>query len=200
MTSAPAFVRASNPLSRRLLRLGLPAGPNVLLTVRGRTSGQPRTAPVAIVELDGRRWIIGAYGDVQWVRNLRAAGQAEIRVRGGKESVASRELDRTEATDFYARILPTYVDRLPWFGRLFARNPLRRCGAGGPQRPRARGAYASRVRTSIRNQLAVPSESAATWPGRAGCRASAAARLGTTDAYRPSREHRDAQPGAWPRA
>ncbi len=121
MTSAPAFVRASNPLSRRLLRLGLPAGPNVLLTVRGRTSGQPRTAPVAIVELDGRRWIIGAYGDVQWVRNLRAAGQAEIRVRGGKESVASRELDRTEATDFYARILPTYVDRLPWFGRLFAR-------------------------------------------------------------------------------
>lgn len=121
MTSAPAFVRASNPLSRRLLRLGLPAGPNVLLTVRGRTSGQPRTAPVAIVELDGRRWIIGAYGDVQWVRNLRAAGQAEIRVRGRKESVASRELDRTEATDFYARILPTYVGRLPWFGRLFAR-------------------------------------------------------------------------------
>ena len=121
MTSAPAFVRASNPLSSRLLRLGLPAGPNVLLTVRGRTSGLPRSAPVAVVELDGRRWIIGAYGDVQWVRNLRAAGEADIRVRGRDERVVGRELGSVEATDFYARILPTYVARLPWFGRLFAR-------------------------------------------------------------------------------
>ena len=122
MTTAPAFVRASNPLSRRLLRWGMPAGPNVLLTVRGRTSGLPRSLPVAIVELDDRRWVIGAYGDVQWVRNLRAAaGTAEIHVRGRTEEVAARELDRTSATDFYARILPTYVRHLPWFGRLFAR-------------------------------------------------------------------------------
>ncbi|TAL05614.1 MAG: deazaflavin-dependent nitroreductase, partial [Chloroflexota bacterium] len=41
MTQAPAFVRASNPLTRRMLRLGMPMGPNVLLTVRGRTSGLP---------------------------------------------------------------------------------------------------------------------------------------------------------------
>jgi deazaflavin-dependent oxidoreductase (nitroreductase family) len=121
MTTAPALVRASNPLSRRLLRLGLPMGPNVLLTVRGRTSGVPRSAAVAIVELDERRWVIGAYGDVQWVRNLRAASEAEIRVRGRSEAVIGRELDATEAIDFYARTLPKYVDRLPWFGRLFAR-------------------------------------------------------------------------------
>ena len=121
MTSAPAFVRASNPLSSRLLRLGLPAGPNVLLTVRGRTSGLPRSAPVAVVELDGRRWIIGAYGDVQWVRNLRAPGEADILVPGRDERVVGRKLGSLDATDFYARILPTYVARLPWFGRLFAR-------------------------------------------------------------------------------
>jgi deazaflavin-dependent oxidoreductase (nitroreductase family) len=121
MTTAPSLVRASNPLSRRLLRLGMPSGPNVLLTIRGRTSGLPRTAPVAVVELDGRRWIIGAYGDVQWVRNLRAASEAEIRVRGRTEPVTARELDLAEATDFYVRILPSYVSRLPWFGRLFAR-------------------------------------------------------------------------------
>ena len=121
MTTAPAVVRASNPLSRRLLRLGTPMGPNVLLTVRGRTSGLPRSAAVAVVELDDRRWVIGAYGDVQWVRNLRAAGAAEIGTGGRTESVEARELDLTEATDFYAWILPTYVGRLPWFGRLFAR-------------------------------------------------------------------------------
>lgn len=121
MTTAPAFVRASNPLSRRLLRLGTPMGPNVLLTVRGRTSGLPRSTAVAVVESDGRRYVIGAYGDVQWTRNLRAAGEAEIHVGSHDEEVVARELDRTEATDFYARILPAYIGRLPWFGRAFGR-------------------------------------------------------------------------------
>lgn len=121
MTTAPAFVRASNPLSRRLLRLGTPMGPNMLLTVRGRTSGLPRSAAVAVVEAGDRRYVIGAYGDVQWVRNLRAAGEAEIAVRGRSEPVTARELDRAEAADFYARILPSYIGRLPWFGRAFGR-------------------------------------------------------------------------------
>jgi deazaflavin-dependent oxidoreductase (nitroreductase family) len=121
MTTTLSLVRASNPLSRRLLRLGMPMGPNVLLTVRGRTSGLPRSAAVAVVEIDDRRYIIGAYGDVQWVRNLRAAGEAEIRVRGRQELVAARELDRGQATDFYTRILPAYISRLPSFGRLFGR-------------------------------------------------------------------------------
>src|SRR5262245_24133859 len=121
MTTAPALIRASNPLSRRLLRLGTPMGPNVLLTVRGRTSGLPRSAAVAVMELDGRRWVLGASGDVQWGRNLRAAGEAEIGVRGRTETVIARELDRNEATDFYARIPPSYIDRFPWFGRAFAR-------------------------------------------------------------------------------
>jgi deazaflavin-dependent oxidoreductase (nitroreductase family) len=118
---APALIRATNPLTRRLLRLGLPMGPNLLLTVRGRTSGQPRTAPVAVVETDGRRWIIGAYGDVQWTRNLRAAGEADIESHGRRERVAARELDEEEATAWFATVLPAFVGRLPWFGRLFAR-------------------------------------------------------------------------------
>lgn len=121
MTTAPAFVRAANPLTCSLLRLGAPMGPNVLLTVRGRTSGMPRTAPVAIAELDGRRWIIGAYGEVHWVRNLRAAGEAEIRVHGRTVHVRATELDRAAATAFSRETLPGYVARLPWFGRLFAR-------------------------------------------------------------------------------
>jgi hypothetical protein len=42
---APWLVRAPNGLVRRLMRLGVPMGPNVPMTVRGRTSGLPRTAP-----------------------------------------------------------------------------------------------------------------------------------------------------------
>jgi deazaflavin-dependent oxidoreductase (nitroreductase family) len=121
MNSEPGLFRLSNPLTRRRLRLGLPMGPNVLLTVRGRTSGEPRTAPVAVVEIDGRRWIIGAYGDVQWVRNLRAAGEAEIRVHGKPLHVRATELDHAAATTFFGETLPGYVRRFPWFGRAFAR-------------------------------------------------------------------------------
>jgi len=117
----PAFIRWTNPISRRLLRLGFPMGPNILLTVRGRTSGEPRSAAVAVVELEGRRWVIGAYGDVNWVRNLRAAGEGAIRVHGHDVRVAARELDRAEATAFFGRTLPTYLASLPWLGRRFAR-------------------------------------------------------------------------------
>jgi deazaflavin-dependent oxidoreductase (nitroreductase family) len=68
-----------------------------LLTVRGRKSGQPRTTPVVVTEQDGQRYLISPYGIVDWVRNLRAAGQA-ILTRGRRdEKVQARELSSHEA-------------------------------------------------------------------------------------------------------
>jgi deazaflavin-dependent oxidoreductase (nitroreductase family) len=121
MTQVPALVRYSNPLTRWLLRRGLPMGPNGLLTVRGRSSGQPRTAPVAVAEIDGRRYVIGAYGEAHWVRNLRAAGEGEIRLHGRTEQVAATELAPEAAMKFFGETLPGYIRRLPWFGRAFVR-------------------------------------------------------------------------------
>lgn len=118
---APLFVRGSNPLTRRLLRAGLPMGPNTLLTVRGRTTGEPRSAPVAILNDHGRRYVIGAYGDVQWVRNLRAAGAGTIREHGREVAVTARELDGAQAVEFFGVTLRGYVAQLPLFGRAFAR-------------------------------------------------------------------------------
>jgi deazaflavin-dependent oxidoreductase (nitroreductase family) len=119
VTQAPTIIRLSNPITRAMLRLGLPMGPNTLLTVRGRTSGLPRTAPVAVVEIDDRRWIIGAYGEVQWVRNLRAAGEADIRLHGRTVHVTATELDRSAAVVFYRDTLADYVRRLPPLGQRF---------------------------------------------------------------------------------
>jgi len=78
---APLFIHALNPLIGRLLRLGAPMGPNVLLTVRGRTSGQPRSFPVAVLEHDGHRYVFCPFGEVNWVRNLRANGDATLAIR-----------------------------------------------------------------------------------------------------------------------
>jgi deazaflavin-dependent oxidoreductase (nitroreductase family) len=118
---APWLVRAPNGLVRWLMRVGMPMGPNVLMTVRGRTSGLPRTAPVAVSEIDGRRYVIGAYGDVHWVRNLRAAGEASLRLRGRDVHVTAIELDPVSARAFFADTVPGYIASFPWFGRSFLR-------------------------------------------------------------------------------
>jgi deazaflavin-dependent oxidoreductase (nitroreductase family) len=101
----PGFVRFFDPLAHRLLGAGVPMGPNALLTVRGRKTGLPRTTPVALVEHDGRRWIQAPFGDVNWVRNLRASGEATLAVGKREESVAAIELTADEALTFYADVL-----------------------------------------------------------------------------------------------
>lgn len=120
-SAAPGWVRAPGPLFEAFLKLGLPAGPNRLVTIRGRKSGTPRTLPIAVAAIDGRRYLIGAYGDVQWVRNLRAAGEATVRERRRDVPYLAHELDRAEAENFFGRTIPAYIGRFPWFGRAFAR-------------------------------------------------------------------------------
>src|SRR5256885_11207162 len=111
-TRVPFFVPLFNPIARRLLRVGVPLGPNALLTVRGRKSGQPRTTPVALVEVGGRRWVIGTFGEVNWVRNLRAAGEASLAVGQRQLQVHAVELTRDEAEGFFSEVLGPYVRRL----------------------------------------------------------------------------------------
>src|SRR5262245_2622469 len=117
-TRAPAVVRRSGVITNRLLGVGMPMGPNVLMTIRGRKSGQPRTTPIAVVEVDGRRFVIGAYGDVQWTRNLRAAGEAEIRHGNQTERVGARELPEEEAAAWFADTLRPFIGRQNAFFRL----------------------------------------------------------------------------------
>jgi deazaflavin-dependent oxidoreductase (nitroreductase family) len=109
----PSFVPILNTLAQRLLRLGALMGPNALLTVRGRKTGQLRTTPVAQLEVDGRRWIIGVFGDVNWVRNLRAAGEGTLTVGRHEEHLRAVELNQGEAESFFADVLGPYARRTP---------------------------------------------------------------------------------------
>jgi deazaflavin-dependent oxidoreductase (nitroreductase family) len=109
----PFFVGLFNPIARRLLRGGLPMGPNALLTVRGRTSGLDRTTPVAVVSIEGRRWVIATFGDTNWARNLRAAGKASVTVNRRAEAVTARELSTAEAEAFYRDTLTPFVSKIP---------------------------------------------------------------------------------------
>jgi len=99
---------------------GVPMGPNRLVTIRGRKSGLPRTAPLAVIEVSGRRWVWAPWGEVQWVRNLRAAGAATIAVRGRQEEVHATELGPAERVEFFRDVLGPLARSIP-FGAWFIR-------------------------------------------------------------------------------
>jgi deazaflavin-dependent oxidoreductase (nitroreductase family) len=119
--AAPPWVTFFGPIARLLLTAGLPLGPNALITIRGRKSGLPRTTPLAIIEVAGRRWIWAPWGEVQWVRNLRAAGRATITVRGRREEVTAAELEPNQRVEFFRDILGPLARSIPlgvWFIRI----------------------------------------------------------------------------------
>ena len=109
---APGYVELFNPIARRVLKAGALLGPNALITIRGRKSGEPRTTPVALVEIDGHRWIIGTFGETNWVRNLRAAGEATVSVGKRREQVKAAELIGEDRVSFFRDVLTPYVKRL----------------------------------------------------------------------------------------
>ena len=117
---APRRVTIFTPIARLLLAARVPMGFNGLITIRGRVSGQPRTTPLAIIEVSGRRWVWAPWGEVHWVRNLRTAGGATITVRGRKEEVRATELDATERVGFFRDTLGPVARGIP-FGAWFIR-------------------------------------------------------------------------------
>lgn len=110
-TRVPSYIRFFNPINRFLLAAGVPEGPDVLITVRGRKSGLPRTTPVAIAEIAGRRWLTSPFGEVNWARNLRAAGCATITVGRRKEEVTAVELGHTEKVAFFRDVVNPYLQK-----------------------------------------------------------------------------------------
>jgi deazaflavin-dependent oxidoreductase (nitroreductase family) len=97
----PAWVGPFNAVARRLLAAGVPMGPNGLITVAGRTTGLPRTTPLTVIQSADRRYLLAVYGEVDWVRNLRAAGRARITMRGRSQDVTARELEPQEVVGFF---------------------------------------------------------------------------------------------------
>jgi deazaflavin-dependent oxidoreductase (nitroreductase family) len=109
--AVPAAVTFFNVLAIRLLAFGIPIGPDVVLTVRGRRSGAPRSAPVAMFEHAGRRGLVSLFGESQWVRNLRAARRGSIRLGSRIEEVEAVELAPTEAAGFMRDVVAPHARR-----------------------------------------------------------------------------------------
>ena len=116
----PRHVLFFGSILKFLLAHGVPLGPNRLVTIRGRKSGLPRTTPVAIIEVSGRRWVWAPWGEVQWVRNLRAAGRATITARRRKKKFVRPSWIPTQRVGFFRDILGPLARGIP-FGVWFIR-------------------------------------------------------------------------------
>ncbi len=117
----PWFMPLFNALARPLIRTGLPMGPSGLVTVPGRKTGLPRTNPVAIIDYEGRRWVWAPWGEVDWVKNLRASGRATVTIRRKAQEIAARELDEEQRRVFFRDVMGSQARRARGLGFLFFR-------------------------------------------------------------------------------
>lgn len=113
-----AFTRILlNPLIGLATKLGMSPRGAQLLVVRGRKSGEPRATPVNPLAVDGARYLVAPRGDTQWVRNLRAAGEARLRLGRREEAVRVVEVPDAEKP----ALLREYLRRWrPETGKFFA--------------------------------------------------------------------------------
>ncbi|HET7760994.1 MAG TPA: nitroreductase/quinone reductase family protein [Phycicoccus sp.] len=81
-----------------------------VLTVPGRRSGELRSTPVNLLELDGTRYLVAPRGNTQWVRNVRAAGGASLRVGRRVEQVTLTELP----VEARLPVIRVYLRRWGW--------------------------------------------------------------------------------------
>lgn len=97
-----------------LARLGL-SGRVHLLTTVGRRTGNERTLPVSVTELDGRRYVVSPYGIRPWVLNVRAGGQCWLRKGRRREQVNLTELDAEAAVPILRRYYEENGITRPYF-------------------------------------------------------------------------------------
>lgn len=99
--------RAFNRLFGAMVGVGLCLSHNYLLEVDGRKSGRLYSAPIDLLETDGRHFLVCPRGRSQWVRNAQASGWVVLRKGFSRRQFAIRALPDAEKPE----ILKAYLDR-----------------------------------------------------------------------------------------
>jgi len=102
-------------MNMALLRRGVTVGSQHLLTAPGRRTGAPRSTPISLVTLNGERYIVSAFSEADWVKNVRAAGVGSLTRGKRTEIVTFVELPIPER----APILRAFLAQVPGGVRFF---------------------------------------------------------------------------------
>jgi deazaflavin-dependent oxidoreductase (nitroreductase family) len=104
----PSFIeRGFNRLFGAMVGLGLGLPHNYLLQVRGRKSGKLYSAPIDLLEAEGKKFLVCPRGRSQWVRNGEASGSVVLKKGFRRHEYRLRALDDGEKP----AILKGYLDR-----------------------------------------------------------------------------------------
>lgn len=105
-----ALARVLNSASGALAATGLVHLGMVRLDTTGRKSGKIISLPVVVAEVDGDRYLVSMLGEnVNWVRNVHAAGGRAALQSGHREEVRLDDVP----VDQRAPILKAYLQRAP---------------------------------------------------------------------------------------
>jgi deazaflavin-dependent oxidoreductase (nitroreductase family) len=96
-----------NPAVAALTRAGVSFWGSRVLRVRGRKSGEWRSAPVNLLTYEGSQYLVSPRGQTQWVRNLRTAGTGELSLGNKVQSLRAHEIPDAEKIP----ILRAYLKR-----------------------------------------------------------------------------------------
>lgn len=93
-----------------LTRHGISLFGSRVLSVPGRKTGKVQQVPVNLLQHEGQRYLVAIRGTTQWVRNVRAAGGAQLQIGRRIERVTLRELP----TEQRVPVLRRYLARWGW--------------------------------------------------------------------------------------
>ena len=110
MTRAPRWLKPINKIYMLLLRRGVSFGAEqpLVLTVRGRRSGKPRSTPITPMAVDAKRYAVAVFPGADWVANVRAAEEVTLAYGRHTERVRLVELPSQEARPVL-RLFPVQV-------------------------------------------------------------------------------------------
>jgi deazaflavin-dependent oxidoreductase (nitroreductase family) len=136
------FARLQNRATAIAFAAGIVPRRAAALEIAGRRSGRVISFPVAIADFEGERYLVSMLGkNVNWVRNLQAAGGKAVLRHGRRESVQLEEVEpgaRAPILRRYLQVAPgarphVPVDRrapLAEFAKISADYPVFRIRAG----------------------------------------------------------------------
>jgi len=96
-----------NPTVAALTRAGISVWGSRVLRVRGRKSGEWRSAPVNLLGFEGRHYLVAPRGHTHWVRNIRVAGEGELLLGSKAQRVKAVEIDDQQKVP----VLRSYLKR-----------------------------------------------------------------------------------------
>jgi deazaflavin-dependent oxidoreductase (nitroreductase family) len=125
-----------NPAVAAMTRAGISIWGSRVLRVRGRKSGEWRSAPVNLLTYEGKQYLVAPRGLTQWVRNLREAGQGELLLGNRLQRFRAHEI----SDDQKIPILRAYLKRWKaevgiFFGNVSANSPEEELRRIAPDHP-----------------------------------------------------------------